>query len=490
MTFTSELRAALDTPHPTDAADRVHHLVANALRRLDAGAEIKRTHYFTHTVVPDLVLRWGPEEGRREGHVHLRFTVDRESFAQDLDLLSTDSPLFLGMTDQGNLEQPRWSHMHADTNGSLITQSQAIDEFDEHAGHESRTRKATRTLVRLGRGVVDEPRAERVSERYVAALRAMTAVATATGPARDAVHVALTAIDDFLPEEGQLEVERALHSEWVRGGGDPYDFPSATPWNPELLDEASLRELLNSLLDSAHPVQPETWQRNASFLRVEDLGRILGRTLRGGSFNAMAHALLPYWTAKWVWAARHPQPPLEPTYEWIVDNGIIGLEANDLSAFFVDDGRHFKDKPGGNPLPLLTDAQQMLSQPGLQQVGLKGLMEGIRYEPIATVAAHVYTRINALLNMQTAASYRVHSVIAAVPGTDGVADIDLDRQVIDLGGQSTPVATLAQMANRFFSRATRPELIEHFLATGEAPAFDAVAGTPTKDAEEGERDLA
>jgi hypothetical protein len=32
------------------------------------------------------------------------------------------------------------------------------------------------------------------------------------------------------------------------------------------------------------------------------------------------------------------------------------------------------------------------------------------------------------------------------------------------------------MANRFFSRATRPEGIEHFLATGEPPAADAPTG--------------
>lgn len=79
----------------------------------------------------------------------------------------------------------------------------------------------------------------------------------------------------------------------------------------------------------------------------------------------------------------------------------------------------------------------------------------------------------------------MHSVIASVPATDGVADIDLDRQVIDLGGQSTPVATLAQMADRFFSRATRPEGVEHFLATGEPPAATEGTGTAT-EAEEPE----
>lgn len=469
MSFTSELQAALEAPHRDDAADRVHHLVANALHRLDTGAEIKRTHYFTHTIVPDLVLRWGPAEQRRERHVHLRFTVNNEAFAQDLDLLSSDSPLFLGMTDRADLRHPRWAGASARTDGSLITQSQAIEELDEHAGREARTRRATGTLVRVGRGVIDEPRAEKVSERYTNALSAMAAVATETAPAKEAVERAMAAIDEYLPEEGQLEVERALQSEWIRGGGDPYDFPSTTPWNPELLDEASLREVLNSLLDSEQPVQPETWQRNASFIRVEDLGRILGRSLRGGSFNAMAHALLPNWTAKWVWAERHQSPPLMPTYEWIIDNQIVGLEANDLRAFFADDGRHFKDKPGGHALPLLAEAQQMLSQPGLQQVGLKGPMEGIRYEPL-TSASEVFSRIRSLLAAESAGNYRVHSVIATVPGVDALADIDLDRQIIDLGGKSTPVATLAQMANRFFSRATRPEGLDHFLTTGEPPA--------------------
>jgi len=128
----------------------------------------------------------------------------------------------------------------------------------------------------------------------------------------------------------------------VRGGGDPYEFPGTTPWDPELLDIASLRDILISLLESDRDVAPETWQRNASFIHVEDLGRVLGRSLRGGSFNAMAQALMPYWTAKWVWAERHPQAPLMPVYDWIIDNSIVGIEANDLRAFFADDGRHFK----------------------------------------------------------------------------------------------------------------------------------------------------
>ncbi len=474
MSFTSELHAALALPHRDDAATSVHELVGNALHRLDPSSDIKRTHYFTHTFVPDLVIRWGPAEDRRERHVHLRFSVGSRAFGEDLDLLGDESPLFLGMTDRENLESPAWAGTTAQTNGSLITQSEAIDELDERTQSEGRTRKATAPLVRVGRGLVDRPRAERVGLVYVQALRHIEDVAAEMDTARLNVELALAILDDHLPGEGQHEIERALQSEWVRHGGDPYDFPSQTPWNPELLEVASLREILNGLLASTAEVAPETWQRNAGFIKVEDLGRILGRDLHGATFNGMAHALLPNWTAKWVWAERLASPPLFDSYDWIIDNGIVGLEVNDLRTFFADDGRHFKDKEGGNPLPMLSDAEAMLSQRGLQQVGLVGPREGIRYEPL-TGAGEVYGRIREILSAPGAGSYRVRSVIAAVPTTDGIARIDLDRQVIDLEGQATPVATLARMATRFFSRGSRPEGLDHFLATGEPPSAEADA---------------
>jgi hypothetical protein len=260
-------------------------------------------------------------------------------------------------------------------------------------------------------------------------------------------------------------VERSLQSEWIRHGGDPYEFPSTTPWNAELLDVETLREVLTTMLESRQPVAPETWQRNAGFVRAEDLGRILARPLRGGSFNEMAHALLPNWTAKWVWAQRTDSPSLFTIYDWIVENGLIGLETSDLRTFFADDGRHFKDKEGGNPLPLLKDAQAMLSHSGLHQVGLRSNREGIRYEPL-TGGGQVFDRLHRIFNDPSAGYYWVISLIAQVPGTDIVADIDLDRQVMDLQGQSAPIAALARLAARIFSRNERQEALDHFLATG------------------------
>lgn len=471
MTFVSELSAALDTPNRGDTINRVHELVAHALHRLEPRAEIKHTDYFTHSFVPDLVMRWGAEEDRQERHVFLRFSVTRPGFARDLDNLAEDSPLFLGMTDAEGLLSARWGAAHptSELNGTLVTQSPAIDEFDSALRRDARARRATGPIVRAGHGLIDEARAGNLAEVYVSA--AYAAAEPGEKSASQLVEVALDALREVLYETDQLDVERSLQSEWIRHGGDPYAFPSTTPWNAELLDVETLRTVLISLLESSRPVAPETWQRNAGFILAEDLGRILGRDLRGGTFNDLAHALLPNWTAKWVWAQRTESPSLFPGFDWIIEDGRLGIESSDLRTFFADDGRHFKDKEGGNPVPLLRDAQEMLSHTGVQQVGLRSAREGIRYEPL-TGSGPVFERLRRILSDPTLGSYRIVALDAQVPGTDVVAYIDLDRQVMDLRARSAPVVALARLASRVFSRDARTDALDHFLATGESLPSD------------------
>lgn len=58
-----------------------------------------------------------------------------------------------------------------------------------------------------------------------------------------------------------------------------------------------------------------------------------------------------------------------------------------------------------------------------------------------------------------------------VPGRDDVAEIDLDRQVIDLDKTPTPISVLLRLAMSYFHRAGYDYSdVEQFLRTGEAPA--------------------
>jgi hypothetical protein len=108
----------------------------------------------------------------------------------------------------------------------------------------------------------------------------------------------------------------------------------------------------------------------------------------------------------------------------------------------------------------------MMSEPGVQTVGLRGPWEGIRYEPLGGTGP-IFERLRQVLGGSAAGEYRLHSVTTLVPGTDWVSDLDLDRQIIDMRGQSVPFAQLARLAVRFFSRAPSAAGLDHFLATGE-----------------------
>ena len=115
------------------------------------------------------------------------------------------------------------------------------------------------------------------------------------------------------------------------------------------------------------------------------------------------------------------------------------------------------------------EARELLSLPGIQTVGLRGQEEGIRYEPLAG-SRLIYDRLLDVLGEHHVHDYRVQSLTTIVPGTSSLADLDFDRLIIDLDGQATPIAQLARLAVRFFSRAPNDEELDHFLATGERPS--------------------
>ena len=71
---------------------------------------------------------------------------------------------------------------------------------------------------------------------------------------------------------------------------------------------------------------------------------------------------------------------------------------------------------------------------------------------------------------------RVSDIHTLVPGRDDVAEIDLDRQVIDLDKTPTPISVLIRLALSYFHHAGYDEAsIERFLRTGDALAPERAA---------------
>jgi hypothetical protein len=463
MSLTDAIHSALDSRSRSESVGAVHDIVANGLRSLDPALEIRTTDYFNHSYVPDLVLRWGSDAQRQERHLHLRYRVSDVAFEQDLRLLHDGNPVFLGMTDEGRLEDAVWQDREPNLNGTLVSQSGALDQFARTNNADRRGTRATRQIIRAGHGAVDREDAGVISARYLRALQQIDAQDARDEQAEEPVREALATLSEVLAEGAEIEVERALQSEWIRHGRDPDSFPGRDPWRPELLDTEAMREVLLALLESPRPVPSEVWIRNVSHIPVEKIGQVLGRSLRGGKFNDLVHALLPSWTAQWAWAQRLPSGQLIESYDWLISDERLAVEGGDLRVLFADDGRHFKDKPEGEGLvPTLTEAQRLLAEPGLQEVRLQSPVEGWRWMPLGQTGP-VYERLSGLPD---AARTRLYSVRTQVPATDRSADIDLDRQIIDVKGQSTPVSTLAQLAFRFFSRSPDMERVIHFLAVG------------------------
>jgi hypothetical protein len=132
------------------------------------------------------------------------------------------------------------------------------------------------------------------------------------------------------------------------------------------------------LLDSRQALPPETWARLAGHLNAEEIGEFLDRPIYAGGFNDMVNALLPGWTAKWVWIDEKETGSLfVEDFAWLVDDGRLGLDVGEVRIFFADDGRHFKDKAKGLPLPTLRGAAEVLRSNDVMGVELRALRDDV-----------------------------------------------------------------------------------------------------------------
>lgn len=470
MTLVAAIDDALRLSERRSQISAVHDVVRNGLRQVAPEVAIRATDYFTHSFVPDLVLEWGPEERRQQRHVHLRFVVSDTAFLHELDYLASTEPLILGLLDSDPIAEAV-----AEANGAagtLVTQSQSIDALHEGKERDQRTVSATREVVRGGRGALGRERATEIVGAYHDALNAIERLATEQDAATEQTRTLLAVLQGVLQLRNFNSLERDLRSRWIRQGGDPFDFPGATEWDPQTLSHEELGEVLNALLDSPREVPDEAWSRNAWFLSAQELAEALGDR-RGGALNKLAATLLPNWTAQWVWA-QTLELPLQPTFDWLIAERTLAVEIGDMRASFRDDGRRFKDKkPTDAPLPTIADMKKVLSDSHVRAANFRSSAEDIAYSYRATTDKTIYERLGELLEDAHRQSLRVSDIHTLVPGRDDVAEIDLDRQVIDLDKTPTPVSVLIRLALSYFHHAGYDEAsVEHFLRTGNAPEIE------------------
>ena len=98
MSLYAAISDALDLVNRDTQTSAVHDVVRNALRDVAPGIDVRTTDYFTHTFIPDLIMRWGSNDHREERHVHLRFVVSDDAFQDEVDYVATTEPIFIGLS--------------------------------------------------------------------------------------------------------------------------------------------------------------------------------------------------------------------------------------------------------------------------------------------------------------------------------------------------------------------------------------------------------
>lgn len=449
MSFADAVYEAVRIRNRHDSRAAVHDLVAAELRKLDSGVRVTATDYFNHSFVPDLSLSWDGQDATRD--VFLRMSVSSAAFGEDLHALEARGALFLGVFDREPIRTAPWAVESPPV--SLVTQAQAVDEFDDAVEQDARAVGATKEIVRRGRGTIDAPHASEIGSTFRSALRSMDELGSVGSAERDASAAVSSFLEHarvVLPEEGSLEMEQSLHAHWIRSGGAPSAFPGQMGWDPTTIDPSALRAILLDLIASKEGVSPQTWADLAGHLLAEDVGGLISQPVYDGGFDQMAAALSPGWMVRWVWATEAPSLGMLPSpYAWLIEGDILGIELGSIRLFFAHDGRRFTQKPGGSSLPTLNSMVRVLDRPEVHGVELQSPTAEMTYlrRDARDSLAKMLSR--ELVDLDQAGQ-RVTGMTVTVPDSDHLARVDFGERKIDFGGVPTRIQTAARLAVRYF----------------------------------------
>ncbi len=256
----ADLNDAVHLPDHQDAVDRIKDLVIRQLVSTDGRASIKRTAYFNHSFVPDLVLAWQDE--REDRYVFLRPEAEPESLAQDIQLSQDVHPIFysLATIEEGRLTEPSDGiEIRSRRANSLVTDSSLVVNRNE----DPIVRLATSAVLQGARGILDGTRADVLSSALRKGMNAAAHVEPlATGRASET-------ISEIFDAKRSLRLNQLLQAVWVGSGGDVSEFPGNADLSDGLDEEAISYLIRLDLIDDQ-----EFWSRIGRRLSLDLLTRL------------------------------------------------------------------------------------------------------------------------------------------------------------------------------------------------------------------------
>lgn len=165
-TVVEAVRQAKDHTRPEEVIEGVKKAVADEIRRLDPLVKIRKTEYFNHSYVPDLVAVWRESGKEQERHIFIRGSLTSVVAGEDVIALADQNPLLIGLSDdKGKVLSALRSQMPKSTR-TLATNVSATGRITSQTfsgDSESQLSGLVRAnIVRGGRGILGDTEAQRI----------------------------------------------------------------------------------------------------------------------------------------------------------------------------------------------------------------------------------------------------------------------------------------------------------------------------------------
>ncbi|MGI5503013.1 hypothetical protein [Lentzea sp. CA-135723] len=326
--YSRRIADALSWSIPADSVEGVKSAVIAEIAALDPKAKIKKTEYFNHSFIPDLVMDWPSDPSLKERYVYLRFNSNVEHLIDDVALIGDSQPIVFGLEDtpqDAGTELTSKLEESSREYGTLVTDALGLQVLISEQSSPF-LKLVSSAIAQGGRGLLDHAGAQLASRALTngmeGALRAL----------EEPTQLAAQTLDTYLNHQQSEKVQGLLQAVWVASGGSLDRFPGRTA----LSDELNL-EALQFIFEFDDIDDYEFWRRLGH--RVA-LRRLAGLNLPAGSKNLekFMHANLD---GLWARSCRvkNEQDRLseeEFASHWFTDTRFVGLKGNGYVAYLAD----------------------------------------------------------------------------------------------------------------------------------------------------------
>ena len=205
----------LDAPTTIDS---VKEIVAKEIERVDPALKVRKTGYFNHSYIPDLVTWWGTGDADHR-EIFLRFDSVHPDLALDIEKLNRDHPMFFSLRSRNADEAPPEISEALSRHCEVMVT--AADTLGALTGSRPGSFDAlvSKAVVQSGRGLVDADKATQTRKH------ASAGVAGALCADESLTRVAVMTAQDTFMDAVFRRINKYLQLLWLAGGGAFDSYP-------------------------------------------------------------------------------------------------------------------------------------------------------------------------------------------------------------------------------------------------------------------------